>query len=88
LSLSSVGNALRFTRKQTDAQGKRNFHVRKAEELIKKHAASKNKSVEIDWGKGKKEARTIKVDGNVVFTQNDTDIVGKFAAPYTNIVME
>ena len=88
LSLASHGTTLRFTRKQTEAQGKRNFHVREAERLIKKHPECRGKPVEVDWGKGKNEPRTITVDGTVVFTQGAMDIIGKFVGPYSSIVLE
>jgi acyl-CoA reductase-like NAD-dependent aldehyde dehydrogenase len=88
LKLHSVGNELRFAWKQTDAQAKRNNNMRKAKDLIDKHVDSKNKTVVIEWGKGKKEDRTITVDGVIVFTQSHADVIGTFAGAFRTIKLE
>mgnify|MGYP005650919997 FL=1 len=84
LSLTdSSGTPLRFARAKTHVQLTRNYVLKKAKDLVEKHAAAKNKAVSINW-----KNRAVEVDGKDVFTQDKNDTAGKFMQPFMDINLE
>ena len=84
LSLTdSSGTPLRFARAKTHVQLPRNYALKKAKDLVEKHAAAKNKAVSINW-----KNRAVEVDGKDVFTQDKNDTAGKFMQPFMVINLE
>ena len=84
LSLAdSSGTPLRFARARTHLQLSRNYALKKAKDLVEKHAAAKNKTAPINW-----KNRAVEVDGKDVFTQEKHDMAGKFMQPLMDISLE
>lgn len=65
---------------RTKINDQRNYSIRKANELIGKHANAQNKTVKIEWGD-----REVIVDRGLASKQNKTYTSGTFAAPFDDI---
>ena len=74
------GNDITIKPARTDLNGKRNFSIRKASELITEAAASDGKEVKIDWSK-----RKVTVNTNDAFVQSKTEVGGSFLPPYDGL---
>ena len=79
----SSGTPLRFARAKTHLQLSRNYALKKAKDLVEKHAASENKVVSMNW-----KNRAVEVDGKDVFTQEKNDMAGKSMQPFVDISLE
>jgi hypothetical protein len=67
--------------------GKRNYSLRRAEELIKAHASASGKETKINWKTSDPGIRNIEVDGSIAFMQNKADIGGKFLPPFESLAL-
>ena len=84
LSLAdSSGTPLRFARAKTHLQLSRNYALKKAKDLLEKHAAAKNKTASINW-----KNRAVEVDGKDVLTQGKRDVAGKFMQLFIDVSLE
>jgi hypothetical protein len=72
---------------RTQTQKKRNYSMRKAEELIKSSELSANKQVKIEWKAEESGStdRRVLVDNVAAFTQGSNDLYGSFADPYKDL---
>ena len=59
---------------------KRNYNLRQAHEMIKSADQVKNKNVQIKW-----KDRVIKVDSQVVFQQDKSELTGTFLASFESL---
>ena len=71
------GNELLVKLARTKLNEKRNYSLRKAEELIKSDASSKNKAVKIDW-----KERQVLVNNAVAFMQDKMETEGSFVVGF------
>ena len=74
------GNDITIKPARTDLNGKRNFSIRKASELITEAAASDGKEVKIVWSK-----RKVNVNTHDAFVQSKTEVGGSFLPPYDGL---
>ena len=65
--------------------GRRNFSIRKAEELLKAHSAAQGKEVKIVWKTDELGQRQVTVGGDIAFAQGKHDVRGSFSAPVGDI---
>ena len=72
---------------RTKINGKRNFSLRRAEELIKADPQASGKEVKINWNDSESGVRTVSVDNSTAFTQSKSDLVGKFSAPFESLAL-
>ena len=76
---------LTFDKPKTSMQEKRWYHVRAAEELLKKDARTKGQKVEIDK---KMPIRKVLVNNKVAFEQEKDDVVGVFVGDFQDLRLD
>ena len=67
--------------------GKRNFSIRKAEELIKDHNRAKDQEVKIEWKTAMAGVRHVTVNGDIAFNQGKNDVGGTFSGPFADLAL-
>jgi protein subunit release factor B len=78
------GVPLAIKRARTDFQNKRNFSVRKAEEIIKSSDAARGQTIEVLW---LQKVRQVTVDGVVAFSQPLDEVGGSFLGLFSDLVL-
>ena len=70
---------------RTEVNSKRNYSIRKAEELIKQHGSVNGAEVKIAWKTDEPGVRHVIVGLVPAFIQLKNDLGGTFAAPFSNL---
>ena len=72
---------------RTELQRKRNYAMRKAEELIKASTHTGGKEVKIEWKVDGSRERLVTVNGTAAFKQEENDVKGVFLQPFADLVI-
>ena len=83
--LKSQGSSITIKMARSKLNGRRNFSIRKAEELVKAHLAAQGKEIKIVWKTDEPGQRHVTVGGDIAFTQGKHDVRGFFSAPFSDI---
>ena len=70
---------------RTEVNNKRNYSLRRAEELIKQHANLNGAEVKIAWKTEVLGVRHVIVGSVPAFIQHKADLCGLFVAPFTDL---
>ena len=75
---------IKIGRAKTNLQMNRNNMLYRVEDFFKKDSSTKSKSIKIIWQMEdrKNKDRGVEVDGMMAFVQSNSDLSGKFLAPY------
>ena len=92
MSLSSIelnvgSKKLMIKPARTELQRKRNYAMRKAEELIKASTLTAGKEVKIEWKVDGSRERLVTVNGTTAFKQGEHDVKGVFLQPFADLVI-
>ena len=75
-------NDLKIKPALTKINSRKNWALRRAEELIKQSPAAQEQSVRIDW-----KSRSVTVNNTPAFVQMKDDLIGSFYAPFSALTI-
>ena len=73
--------------RRTKLNGKRNFSLRKAEELLKSHPQASGLNVKINWKTSEAGVRNVEVNNATAFIQKKAEVGGTFLPPFENLAL-
>ena len=82
-----AGGQVTATRAKTAVQLKRNHCLQNVADKAKTDQRCNGKHVEIAWKIEGGKDRGVKVDGRLIFLQTPVDILGKFPAPFEDLIL-
>ena len=83
--LNVGGKSIQMKMARTDVNSKRNYSLRKAEELLKGHSSAAGQEIKINWKTDEPGIRNVKVGQNIAFAESKTDLKGTFLAPFADL---
>ena len=82
------GTSIKMKPARTQFQKKRNYAMRKAEELLKASPKSGSSEVSIEWKAMDSKSRRISVNRSVAFTQTEYDVIGTFSTLFLDFSID
>ena len=82
------GTEIKIKTARTQFQKKRNYAMRKAEELLKTSPKTGIQKVSIEWKVQDTKKRRILVGDAVAFLQSEYDVIGTFSTPFTDLSID
>ena len=77
------GISVKIKRALSKINASRNYSLRRADELLKADARASGQEVKAFWT----GQRRVEVGGVVAFAQDNTELTGRFAPPFDNIIL-
>ena len=85
--MKADGATIQVKPARSKLNGKRNYSIRRAEELIKDHDQAKDQEVKIEWKTTTAGVRQVQVNGKIAFEQDKHEVGGTFHAPFGDLVL-
>ena len=83
--MKANGATIQLKPARSKLNGKRNFSIRKAEELVKAHHQAADQEVKIEWKTASAGIRHVTLNSEIAFIQDKPDVGGTFSAPFDDL---